>query len=415
MNFGLQRYVRTIALAAILMSLTHCRLTTDNSQSGNIYPPDGSTEVPVNAIIEVQYPKEFGLTDADMKHDLFAIHECQVQTFDYFNKDKTQTTNPTTTPSTTNTTNSNTSGTTSNTSSTGTNSQTNSTTPNQDTTTNKTIGANINFYVQSVLDPASKIVFNYLLVNPGDQDTPLKPATTYCVDAKKIKNQKGVEIGASSVTFTTEDSDSFGFDTKVNGTFFGKDLVPSVTDKTTGRTRKDYLLLYLSGTPVKPELLKNKIRICKATANQATYDTATCNGFNGQPVTTDVYLLESLVNSHDQMSTSHYNLYAVTPHDPMVVGDQYKAIFDTNLDENADTNSGVIEQNFDVIDSNQMSWVSAFQDQIKDEAEKSVYSKFSQFFYIGSKTYSNYKSDNSVKASAPEDNLDEKSTPESGS
>ncbi|MEZ4846701.1 MAG: hypothetical protein R2877_07140 [Bdellovibrionota bacterium] len=76
-------------------ALSSCKLE-DNKLQAKIYPENGATNVPVNTVIEIQYAKELGLKDDQMKKGLFSIHECEVNSFDYLTPKQPQTSQPST-------------------------------------------------------------------------------------------------------------------------------------------------------------------------------------------------------------------------------------------------------------------------------------------------------------------------------
>lgn len=76
------RILLWVGLFLPAIALTHCRLE-DKSGKAQIFPENGATKVPVNAVVEVQYPAELGIKDEQMKYGLFAIRECESDTFAY--------------------------------------------------------------------------------------------------------------------------------------------------------------------------------------------------------------------------------------------------------------------------------------------------------------------------------------------
>lgn len=368
----------TLALGLTLLAFSSCRLD-DKGPHAEIYPQDGSTNVPVNTVIEVQYLSEFGLKESDMKESLFSINECTSNTFKYFT-DAAKAKAPADPASTEKKSDK---------------TETDSKDSNNDSVAEPTKGDKVNFYFRTLTDAGSQIIFNFLVVDPAEKSTPLKPNTTYCVEAKNIKNEKGELIKSKTVSFTTENEANFEFDSKIDPEFFGNEIAASILDDKGSLTKRDYVLVYFRNQSVRPQDLKKRITLCKETPDQTTITSQSCGDFNGKPVASDISLIENLKNDANKNIPSSYNLYAVTAHEIMKAGEKYKIILNMDMGSENDTNVGFSPFEFDVVDNLEtLNWDHAYNTEIKDGSEQSIATPTKSLFYVGPGSYSIYAPNN---------------------
>lgn len=366
---------KSLILAGLLLPsmlvLTHCKLT-DDSPKAVVMPENNATEVPVNAVIEIQYPKDLGVSEGQMKKSLFSIRECEKSTFSYFNPAPAE---PAAAPAKSDAT----------TTSDANKNTTASSTPEDKTQTAATDSqtkykADIKFFHSYTKDKDGNI-FNYLVVNPENRASPFKANTSYCVTTRKVKNDKGEMIGQNETSFTTEESESFTFDTRVNVAFAGNRLAASVKNKD-GTWDRDYVLVNFLGQGINPNQLQNKVKTCLSDPVGST--TEACKNF-GKDVTADVFLVEGLKKDADTgITTSSYNLYAVSPHAKLEKDQKYKIVVYLDLEKTEDVNMGSEETEVDVDDSTDLNWINAYKNDVVDEDNKPAYSPIAQLFFISS-------------------------------
>lgn len=377
------RFLHVLAIALTCVQFAHCRLT-DDSAKPDIFPTDGSSKVPVNAVIEIQYPKELGATEKDMKRELFSVQQCELSTFSYLD--------PTRRKSPTATTQNNTA---SNNSTSGSQQKDANGNPIPDTSNDvgaestKKIGSPLNFYPRVVTDKSTGMVFNYLVMDPGSESTPLKPKATYCVTAREIKLANGMKIGQKDISFTTEDSPSVTFDNQFDESFPSTTVVPTKKDADNKFAQRDYVLLYLDGHPKKPADLRSHVRLCKIISNEAAktqgqyYSTDDCNGVNGVFVDSDIDILEPL-ETVDGHTLARYNLYAITTHtEEMKAGDRFRLILNYDMGTNQDTQTGEKEYDFDVVDQDFYGWQKAYGEMTDVSTGRKIATNTQQMFYVG--------------------------------
>ncbi len=373
-------FFSTLMLGLTLLAFSHCSRLTNQGPHAEIYPRDGSMNVPVNTVIEVQYSSEFGLKESDMKESLFSINECTSNTFKYFTdaaKPKTPV-DPASTEKKSDKTETE-----------------DSKDSNNDSVAEPTKGDKVNFYFRTLTDAGSKIIFNFLVVDPGEKSSPLKPNTTYCVEAKNIKNEKGELIKSKTVSFTTENEANFEFDSKIDPEFFGNEIAASILDDKGSLTKRDYVLVYFRNQSVRPQDLKKRITLCKETPDQTTISSQSCGDFNGKPVASDISLIENLKNDANKNISSSYNLYAVTAHEIMKPGEKYKIILNMDMGSENDTNVGFSPFEFDVVDNLEtLNWDHAYNTEIKDGSEQSIATPTKSLFYVGPGSFSIYAPNN---------------------
>lgn len=348
----------------VILTISSCKFE-DNKLQATIYPENGARNVAVNTVIEIQYPKELGLQDDQMKSSLFSIHECEVHSFDYLLPKQKQTTNPTTDPAKTETTAS-------------TEPTENKSDGEQSTNTETKFKSEVKFFHMHRQD-STQTIFNYLVINANDQETPLKPATTYCVKTNKIKNTKGETIGPKEITFTTEETPSITFDSKINPEVFGKRLALSYKDQSK-QWQRDYVLIYFRNQAVNPFQLKSQIKMCMS-SEETVSSTDECKDF-GKEIPFDIYLVEGLQNE-DRNMYAYYNLYAVTPRVELSPG-QVKVVINLDVDKEAEANIGTHQEIIEIDTDPTLGWRSEYNNEIKGENSKPVASPNHRFFYVGS-------------------------------
>jgi len=351
-----------------LLTISACKLE-ETSLKAKIYPENGKRDVPVNTVIEVQFSNELGLTQNDIKPDLFSIHECEVNDFGFLlpQQAKAQTEakpaeNTNTDPNATDE-----------------DKQKNNEPAKSENEGTKLL-SKVNFYYASNFDKEKKIIFVYLAIDPDGNSTPLKPNTTYCVQVKKMKNAKKEKIAMAESHFTTEDSASFDFSSKIYPEFHGDRLAVGVKKESTGEAMEDFILIHSRNENIKPGLLRSKIKLCLKSENVAT--TEACKNF-GEEVPSNIYMLEGLKNV-DDLVLGRYNVYAVSPRiKNLVAGQEFKIVIDLDLDKNEEANTGTVEHLFTTDDEASLNWHTEYLDQIKD-ANGPVYTPHHRFFFIGS-------------------------------
>lgn len=359
-----------LALFASVSLLSSCDKLKDNSPHASIFPSNGSNGVPVNAIVEIHYPAELELSIDQMKKSVFSIHECENDTFAYFNpqnmKDPTKPESPT--------------------------EKTNTEQPKEDEkkeASDKPVEqspqqqtkykSSIKFFHTAITDE-SKRIFNYLVIDPEGRESPLKPATTYCVLTKELKNAKGEKIRQKEISFTTEDSAVFAFDSQVSAEFLGNRMAPTLKDKE-GKFHRDYVLLNFRNQAVDPSELRKQIKVCMETTTPDTASSA-CKGY-GKEVASDVFLIEGFQQNTDGVTTSSYNLYGVSPRLILKAGERYKVVLDLDIDKNQDSIVGSDEAEFEIDSSSELNWKQVYQNDVMDEDGKSRYSPIGQPILVG--------------------------------
>lgn len=350
-------------LLPALLGLTNCRLT-ETGPHANIYPEDGSTDVPVNAVIEVQFPADLKLDEKQMNKNIFSVRECTVSAFDYLDptknaKEQTQTAAPTATPDPTKKTDQ----------------AATSTTPdkkeaavnNQD----KKYGATIKVIHEHGTD-SSKTIFNYLIINPENRDSPLDFGKTYCVHVAELVNADGVKIKQHEISFTTIESPNFAFDTDTNVEFLGNRLAPTIKGKD-GKFKRDYMVLNFRDQFIRPDQIKQKMKVCLADEKSMSTSDA-CKDF-GKEVQFDIFLVEDLKGTPNGTSTplirSKYGLFAVSPHLILTVGQKFKIVVDVDLTKNDVSSIGTRDETYIVDEDPTLNIDSALQD-ITDSDGKPV-------------------------------------------
>jgi hypothetical protein len=347
-----------------LFWISSCRLE-DNKLQATIYPENDATNVAVNTVIEIQYPKELGLQDDQMKSSLFSIHECEIHSFDYLMPKQKQNTTPATDPEKTETTAS-------------TEPTKNKSDEDQSANSETKFKSEVKFFHMHRQD-STQTIFNYLVINANDQETPLKPATTYCVKTNKIKNERGETIGPKEISFTTEETPSITFDTKINPEFFGKRLAPSIKDKS-GQWHRDYVLVYFRNQAINPFQLKSQIKMCLSSEEMVSSSDA-CKDF-GKEIAFDIFLVEGLQNE-DRNMYAYYNLYAITPRVQLSPG-QIKVAINLDVDKEAEANIGTHFEIIEIDSDPTPEWRNEYNNEIKGENSKPVASPNHRFFYVGS-------------------------------
>jgi|JI10StandDraft_1071094.scaffolds.fasta_scaffold225128_2 hypothetical protein len=359
-----------------LLLTSACRL--EEGKSGvKIYPENGATNVPVNTVIEIQFPSELGLTKDEMKAELFSVHECRVTAFDYLAPQKPA---EPTAPATTENANAD-----------GTKDEAKKTEPEKSSAAGTKYLSKVNFFYANSEDKEKKIIFNYLLIDPASNASPLKPGdvneageqapTTYCVRVKKMKNKEGVVIPKTEISFTTEETASLEFSSKIQPEFFGNRLAVTMKSEVTGKDLKDFILINFRGQSVRPNDLKTKVTLCLQTEQEST-NTDACKKF-GEKVSADIYMLDGLVNE-DGLVRSNYSLFAIAPRVKIVAGQKFKVVVNKDINQSEEANIGTDEAIVDVDEEPALNWHSAYREEVKDSSGKSPYTPHHQFFYIGS-------------------------------
>lgn len=363
-------------VAPFLLIASACRL--EESKSGvKIYPENRATNVPVNTVIEIQYPSELGVTEDQIKPELFSIHECNVTNFDYLSPQKPA--DPTAEPAKTDT------------NADGTKDETKKTEPEKSSSPRAKYLAKVNFYYAKSYDAEKKIVFAYLVIDPASNSSPLKTAgvddagtetpTTYCVRAKKMKNKDGTVIPKTETYFTTEDTASLEFSSKIQPEFFGNRLAVTMKNEATGQDLKDFILVNFRGQSVRPNDLKTKITVCLQGEETST-NTEACKKF-GDKVPVDIYMIEGLLNE-DGLVRSNYSLFAIAPRIQLSEGQKLKIVVNKDINQSEEANVGTDETTIDVDADTTLNWHSAYREEVKDSSGKSPYTPHHRFFYIGS-------------------------------
>lgn len=357
-------------LLIFLFFFASCRLE-DSKLQVKVYPENGSTNVPVNTVIEIQYAYDLGVSVDQMKDELFTVHECEVNFFNYLmpqqntptqtNTDKTQSTENTKKNDSEK-------------------EKKESTDPEQSTKDGVKYLSKVNFFYEKNYDKEKRIIFNYLIPDVTGVSSPLKPATTYCVSVRKLKNPKNEVIPQKEISFTTEESPSFDFSSKINPEFHGEHLSIGLKNEVTGENQQDFILIYFRNQKVRPSELRSKIKLCAKSETSST--TTACKDF-GTEVPSNIYLLEGLKNM-DGLVLSNYNLFAITPRvKNLQSGQEFKIVIDLDLNKSEETNLGTVEHSFTTDSESSLNWHSEYMDQIKD-SNGSVYTPQHRFFYIGS-------------------------------
>jgi hypothetical protein len=359
-----------MGLTAFAMLLSSSCKLEDNKLQATIYPENGSTNVSVSTIIEVQYPKELGLKDEQMKSGLFSVHECTVNSFDYMMPQKKQTTHPATDPAAAPS------------EETSASNDPNTSTENKSSNAETKFKSQIKFFHMHRQD-ASKTIFNYLVISPDGGETPLKPGTTYCVQTKKIKNEKGETIGPKEISFTTEDTPSMTFDSKINPEIFGKRLAMTSKDEATNQYLRDFILVNFRNQAVNPTLIKSQIKLCLA-SEQMVSSSDECKDF-GKEIASDIYLIEGLQGQGENKEIyANYSLFAVAPRVMLKESDQIKIVVNLDVDKDGEANVGRREEILEVDNDSTLSWYHEYMNEIIGENGKPIASPNNRFFYIGS-------------------------------
>lgn len=391
-------FLHAILTALVCAQFVNCRLTED-SPKAEIYPQNGSTNVPVNTVIEVHYPKELGLTEKDMKQELFSVQECKQNTFSYL--DPTRKKNPLEA-------NAKKEG-----DATGTKKDENGNTVPDDSNnvgaeSAQKIGNPLHFYLRTVTDSKTGRVFNYLVIDPGTENSPLKPGATYCVTAKEITNVDGVKIGEKEISFTTKKSIDFSFDNQVDITFPGNTVSPSLQEE--GKFKQqDFAILYLDGSPKRPADLRSHLRLCKLLSTEdaskpQVFSSDDCNGENGTYQPSDVRLVESM-ESINGYTLAKYNVYAVTANIEMKAGEKYRIIVNRDMGKNQGQAAGEDNFDFDVVDQDHFGWWKAYTELVNVSGKPVAPANNSQLmFFVGTGATSSSTSPSQTVASTPASN-----------
>ena len=349
----------------------------DAGPHATVYPSNGATNVPVNTIIEIQYPPEFGLKIDQMKKSNFSVQECENDTFAYLNPQnnqgdpsqpaKTETTTASTDTKTTDPT-------------TGTETKKESTsTPAPEN--NKYI-ATVKFFHTSSTDKTNRI-FNYLVIDPENRETPLKSATTYCVKTLDLKNEKGEKIVKKEISFTTEESPAFAFDSKISVEFLGSRMAPTVKNKKGVFNDRDYVLMNFRSQYIRPSQLKDKIKVCKQEADGIVAATEPCKDF-GKEVPSDVFMIEGFQATDGKNLLSEYNLFAVSPRVVLNPEDKFRIYVDIDLDKSEDGNVGLDWHDFEVDNDPTVNWINVYKNDAVDGDGKPRYSTLGHILPVGS-------------------------------
>jgi hypothetical protein len=342
----------------LLVAVSACRLE-DNKLQVKIYPENGATNVPVNTVIEIQYPNELGIRQDQMKAELFSIRQCTIDHFSYLTKQNTSGTEK---------------------SSEKTNTDESKKDDAEKNTSDDEKFPKVNFFYANNYDAEKKIIFNYLVIDPEERSSALMPSeevpTTYCVRVKKLKNKDGVTIPQKEISFTTEETPSLDFSSKINPEFYGKRLAITQPDASSGIDERDFILVYFRDQSVGPAQLKGKIKLCLKSTNISSTSGA-CKEY-GEETPSDIYMIEGLQNE-EGLVHANYNLFAISPRIELANEQQFKLVLDKDLNPAVEVRIGTSQALIDVDEDTTLSWHQEY----TAINGRNKYTPHHRFFYIG--------------------------------
>ena len=341
-------------LCVVLLPFTHCKVDDINplKQSSGLspvlIPASGAKNVPVNAMIEIQYPHELELAENQISENQFQIHECESNAFSYF--DTAATPNDPKTPATETEKKEETDKTTDKTST-----QNPSTDLSQENQEKYKLIKQISFKFFKAKSQANDL-FAYLIVTPSEEPSPLKSETTYCVFTTELKNSKGVKIKALTQEFTTEKSKSFSFSSTLEPEWAGKVIAPDIkatasndtTKKRSKKSTQDYILIHFPGTHIKPAELKKNIHVCMETTvdKQENTETSECRDY-GRKVPFEIQQIEAMSSRGPaQTILADYSLFAITPKEKPKDQKNYKIVLNQSANDDKESGSDKNEYEF---------------------------------------------------------------------
>lgn len=278
----------------------------------SIYPVDQETDVPVETMINIYVDTSTQATPKNVTDDHFALSTCKEQeTTDESKSDENK-------ESTNNK---------------------ESSTPTQ--VIHERVPVSINVVptqdLQAMEDetenaiPKRGLMITLTPLGAKDQDTPLLPNTTYCIQTKPFKTDDGETVPAQQSQFTTE---------AVPGMLYANEAYPNAP-QTEIALQNDFIVMQFDD-PINPKDLHAHLKLCEKNDTAIQNTIKACEGF-GQSMEFDLFVMEDLVRpEEDKFMYQNANVFLVRPHVDDQTTTAIRWVLDPTLGQASDPEDGLI-------------------------------------------------------------------------
>lgn len=326
-NLSVFKRLQILLVGGLLFGLWGCPLPEDEIA---IFPPSGSSDVPMNAIVEIFFEHAYDLSEKDLHKSLFSFATCpkgidpneEPSTED--EKEKTASTAPTPKKK-----------------STDPDSETKGDGDNATSSTALNVGNQVPFHLAAFSTLNRETQKNELRAYLIPRDAGgLTLGETYCVGVTSFEvPEKALTVQGLSSQFTVKTKPHFHFQNQSK---------PETITQSSLRGQEDYIVLYFAGSNnhVSPDALQKSITVCEEADDTSQASSGPCKNF-GKRRGFELYLRESLKSSNeDQYLTASYNLYAIKPIGLESETSSVALALQTNFSNSGDPTGGVVEETF---------------------------------------------------------------------